>query len=473
MHSTHRTKIVGTIGPASDSPIILRKLILAGLDIARVNMSHGTHAQHHARIRNLRAAARAVGKTVGILFDLQGPKMRIGRLKGSGPVQLKRGAKFCITTKLVTGDDQLVSTSYTHLPRDVKRGDSILVDDGRLELVVDRVRRDTVVCAVERGGLLGEHKGLNLPGVDLSAPALTEKDFEDLAFAVQERVDYIALSFVRSRTDVRQLRDWLRRHNCPLPIIAKIERAEALERLDEILDEADGVMVARGDLGVELSLARVPVLQKTIIERANRAGKFVITATQMLETMVEKPVPTRAEATDIANAIFDHTDAVMLSAESASGLYPVESVRTMASIISEAERSAFMRPAALSEAQLRGHTVTQLVVRAAAQAARDPRVRALLVFTMTGTTAQALCKQRPNKPIFGLTADPNVARAMALYWGLEPFVTKVGHTTDKMIEYGERILLKAGRLKKGDVVVVVAGTTRLKGATNMMKFLTV
>ncbi len=468
-----RTKIVATVGPSSDNPTTLRRMVAAGMNIVRINLSHGTHADHQGRLKRVRVAAESAKRTLGILFDLQGPKMRIGRLRGSGPVLLTKGKPLAITTDNVIGDETVVSTTYEHLAEDVGEGDAILLDDGRLELTVERVKKNVVHCVVERGGLLGEHKGLNLPGVALSAPALTPKDMRDLKFAIKQRVDYIALSFVRSRKDVQQLREWLTRHKYPVPIIAKIERREALERLDEILEEADGVMVARGDLGVELSMARVPVLQKKIIERANRAGRFVITATQMLESMVEKPVPTRAEATDIANAIFDQTDAVMLSGETASGKYPVESVRTMADIIAEAEHSEFMRPVGMSRRRGNQESVTQLVVQAASQAAADPRVRAIMVFTMTGSTCQALAKQRPTKPIYGLTTNPVVARRMALYWGVEPFLSRSSHSTDAMIEHGEQVLMRAGRLKKGDLIVVVAGTTRLKGATNMMKFLRV
>lgn len=470
----HRhTKIVCTLGPACTKPVVLKRLINAGLDVARVNLSHGTHAHHRKWIRLLRQCAHDVGKPVAVLYDLQGPKMRVGRLKGSGPVALRKGAKFSITTKSIVGDEEMVSTTYTHLPQDVRAGDPILIDDGRIELEVVRVEKNIVRCTVVTGGLLGEHKGINLPGVALSAPAVTDKDLDDAKFALQEGADYFALSFVRSAKDVQFLRQWLNRHQQKIPIIAKIERAEALEHLDEILEAADGVMVARGDLGVELSLARVPVLQKTIIERANRAGKLVITATQMLETMIDKPQPTRAEATDIANAIFDQTDAVMLSGETAVGKYPVDAVKMMAEIITEAESSAYVRSPNSIEFRGVGRLVTEAVVQAAAQAARDPRVKALMVFTMSGSTAQAICKLRPNKPVYALTANPHVVRRMALYWGATPILTKVGHTTDRMIEYGEMVLLKNGYLKRGDLIVVVAGTTRLKGATNMMKFLTI
>ncbi|MBI2344143.1 MAG: pyruvate kinase [Deltaproteobacteria bacterium] len=468
-----RTTIVATLGPASTEPKTLERLIRAGLDVARINLSHGTHEEHRQRLRHVRTAAKRVGRTVGVLFDLQGPKIRIGRLRGGHPVRLARGGRFAITTCPVAGDATRVSTTYRHLPGDVQRGDSILLDDGRLRLLVDRVTGDTVHTVVQHGGWLGEKKGMNLPGVALSAPALTPKDYADLAFAIAEKADYLALSFVRSRRDILLLRRWLVARQAAIPIIAKIERREALDHLEEILEAADGVMVARGDLGVELSLARVPILQKTIIAQANRAARLVITATQMLESMIERPVPTRAEATDIANAIFDQTDAVMLSGETASGHYPVEAVRTMSTIIGEAEHSLFARPVVPTMTLAGDHSVTQLIVEGAAHAARDPRIRAIVAFTMTGTTVRRLAKQRPAKPILALTSNPKIAQRMALYWGVESFLARAGRTTETMIDLGLRVLRKAGRLRTGDQVILIAGTVHHMGATNMMKLVTV
>ncbi|MBI2345293.1 MAG: pyruvate kinase, partial [Deltaproteobacteria bacterium] len=468
----HRTKIVATIGPASDNPKTLTRLIGAGMDIARINLSHGTRDEHRARIHLVRTIARVRERTVGILFDLQGPKMRIGELKNHRPVLLRKGTQVWIHTRPLLGDAQTFSTTYTHLPQDVGRGDPILLDDGRMALTVERVVGRRVRCRVERGGWLGEHKGINVPRVALTAPALAEKDYDDLALAIEEGVDFLALSFVRSGRDVAQLKTVLRRRRSPIPVIAKIERREAIENLKEILAEADGVMVARGDLGVEFSLAEVPILQKAIIKQANSAGLVVITATQMLETMIDEAQPTRAEASDIANAIFDQTDAVMLSGETAMGKYPVEAVKAMADIVTVAERSPYHRP--LQEWRPRPHhSVAEAVVRAAAQAAQEEHVKAIVLFTMTGTTARLMSKMRPGKPILALTADPQVAHQMTIYWGVEPFVTRTGHTTDQMIELGERTLVKEGRLRRGDRVVVVAGTHRLRGATNMMKFLTI
>lgn len=469
-----RTKIVATLGPASSELPVLRRLIRAGMNVARLNLAHGTHAEHRTRIQLVRRVAKELDRNVGILFDLQGPKMRIGLLKDRKPVQLRRGAEVWIHTKELVGTAAMFSTAYTHLPQDVRRGDPILLDDGRIILEVTKVERRRVRCRVEEGGWLSEHKGINLPGVSLSAPALTKKDNDDLKLAVEEGADYIALSFVRSGRDVELLRHYLKRRAAHIPIIAKIERAEAIHRLPHILAVADGVMVARGDLGVELSLAHVPILQKSIIKQANRAGLIVITATQMLESMINAPQPTRAEASDIANAIFDHTDAVMLSGETASGKYPVDSIKMMTQIIGMAERSEYHRPhEQVGQSMNRPDSVTYAVVLAAAHAAESEAVKAIMLFTLTGTTARLLSKFRPPKPIFALTADPHVVRRLSLYWGVEPFLTHTGHTTDDMIAMGERTLLKEGRLKRGDRVVVVAGTTRLRGATNMMKFLTI
>lgn len=469
-----RTKIVATIGPACADPKKLERMVKAGLDVARINLSHARPELYAKWIRDLRAAGKKHGRNVAVLFDLQGPKMRIGRLKGSGPVLLRKGADFSIVTRQVVGDEFRVFTSYTALPKDVNPGDTILLDDGRISLEVLEAKSGAVHCKVIEGGWLGEHKGINLPGVAVSAPALTKKDLQDLEDAVKFKADYIALSFVRTGQDVRKLRKWLYAHDFRKPIIAKIEREEALENLDDILDASDGVMVARGDLGVELSIARVPVLQKQIIEKANRHGKLVITATQMLETMIDKPIPTRAEAADIANAIFDHTDAVMLSGESAAGKYPVDAVRTMAKICRESETSDHAHVG--RDRTLRGaigHKITKGVVLAAADAADEDFVKAIMVFSITGTTAHAICKQRPDKPIYGLAITEKAERRMQLYWGVEPFRVKMEATTDKMVAAGEAALKKAGRVKKGDVIVVVCGETKLRGATNMMKYHTV
>jgi len=344
--SFRHSKIVCTIGPASSSVRVIERLLRAGMDVARLNFSHGTHGEHVARIAMLRDAAMKQQKPIAILGDLQGPKIRTGPLANKTPVELKTGQRFVITTAKVIGDANRVSTIFRPLPREVHRGNRILLSDGLIELRVMQVRGHEVICEVVNGGLLGEHKGINLPGVQLRVPALTAKDRADLAFALKEGVNYVAVSFVRHAEDVVMAKNLIRRAGADTPVIAKLEKPEAIENLDAILRVADGVMVARGDLGVEMNPERVPVVQKMIIARAREARRPVITATQMLESMTQNPRPTRAEASDVANAIFDGSDAVMLSAETASGKYPVESVSMMARIIEEAEASIteFPRP---------------------------------------------------------------------------------------------------------------------------------
>jgi pyruvate kinase len=372
------SKIVCTIGPASRSPKMIDRLLRAGMDVARLNFSHGTHEQHAKNISVLRAASSEHEKPIAVLADLQGPKIRTGALAGGGPVVLRAGQRFVITTARVLGDSTRVNTTFTPLPREVHRGDRILLSDGLIELRVEQVRDGQVICEVVNGGALGEHKGINLPGVKLRVPALTPKDRADLLFALKHGADYIAVSFVRRPEDVLLAKQLIRRAGKDTPVIAKLEKPEAIENLDAILRAADGVMVARGDLGVEMNPERVPVVQKMIITRAREFRRPVITATQMLESMTENPRPTRAEASDVANAIFDGSDAVMLSAETASGKYPVESVAMMARIIEEAEASIreFPRPAPQEQLKVAG-TVAELVCHAS----RELHMRVIAVFT--------------------------------------------------------------------------------------------
>src|SRR5579863_2484543 len=360
------SKIVCTIGPACCSPRMIRRLLQAGMDVARLNFSHGTHTEHAQNIAALRAAAVEIEKPIAILADLQGPKIRTGPLAGSRPVQLRTGQRFVITTAKILGDSTRVSTVFRPLPREVHRGDRILLSDGLIELRVEQVRGQEVICEVINGGALGEHKGINLPGIKLRVPALTSKDREDLAFALKHGANYIAVSFVRRPEDVLLAKSLIRRADKNTPIIAKLEKPEAIENLDAILQVADGVMVARGDLGVEMNPERVPVVQKTIIARAREFRRPVITATQMLESMTQNPRPTRAEASDVANAIFDGSDAVMLSAETASGNYPIEAVCMMARIIQEAEASIqeYPRPSSTVERLKIAETVAELVCHA-------------------------------------------------------------------------------------------------------------
>jgi pyruvate kinase len=466
--SFRHSKIVCTIGPASRHPRILKRLLEAGMDVARLNFSHGSHADHLNCIQLLRATANKLGKTIAILADLQGPKIRTGALAGGVPVMLRAGQDFTITTRKILGDSTRVSTIFLPLPREVHRGDRILLSDGLIELRVESIRLKDVNCRVVNGGALGENKGINLPGVRLRVPALTPKDKADLKFALRQEVDYIAVSFVRRPEDVLLAKRLIRRAGKETPVIAKLEKPEAIENLPGILRVSDGVMVARGDLGVEMNPERVPVVQKTIIARAREFRRPVITATQMLESMTENPRPTRAEASDVANAIFDGSDAVMLSAETASGKYPVEAVSMMARIIEEAEASIpeFARPAPQEKLKV-AETVAELVCHAS----RELHMKWIVVFTHSGFTARLISRYRPLVPIAAFSPDAETRRRLALVWGVAPLTIPDLRKVDQLAEISERRLLDEKLVHKGDVIAIVAGTPMgVRGTTNFMKF---
>jgi pyruvate kinase len=462
------SKIVCTIGPASRSPRVIDRLLRAGMDVARLNFSHGSHANHAESIGILRAAALQIHKPIAILADLQGPKIRTGPLAGGAPVMLRAGQKFVITTARVLGDSTRVSTVFKPLPREVHRGDRILLSDGLIELRVLQVRDREVSCEVVNGGALGENKGINLPGIKLRVPALTPKDREDLLFALKHGANYIAVSFVRRPEDVLLAKSLVRRAGKDTPVIAKLEKPEAIENLDAILRVADGVMVARGDLGVEMNPERVPVVQKTIIKKAREFRRPVITATQMLESMTENPRPTRAEASDVANAIFDGSDAVMLSAETASGKYPVEAVSMMARIIEEAESSIeeFPRPAPQERLKV-AETVAELVCHAS----RELHMKLIAVFTHSGFTARLISRYRPLVPIVAFSPEEETRRRMALIWGVSPQKISDVRKVDGLAVVAEKRLLQERLVRKGDVIGIVAGTPMgIRGTTNFMKF---
>jgi pyruvate kinase len=470
-----RTKIVATLGPASSGPEVLARLIQSGMDVARLNFSHGGHEEHRERVRQVRETSERLGVSVACLQDLSGPKIRTGRLGQGEGVLLTEGEGFTLTTESVVGTAERVSTTYQWLPRDVRRGHRILLDDGLIELEVSAVEGNEVRTRVVNGGLLKSNKGINLPGVPLSTPALTEKDREDLAFGLSLDVDYVALSFVRRREDVMELRELLSAQGRPdLPVIAKIEKPEAVDNLASILAVADGVMVARGDLGVEVPTEHVPTLQKEIIRQANQAGRVVITATQMLESMVEHPRPTRAEASDVANAILDGTDAVMLSAETATGAYPVEAVATMGRIAGFTERQLF-RPGGARQrrrsdlAAAGGSTVARAVAMASCGAAEQLDARCIVAFTESGATARLVSHFRPAVPVIAFTPSERVRRQLALAWGVKPLHSPHYETTDEMLSAGLSNLEASGLVSAGDTVILVCGTTALSGATNMMK----
>jgi len=462
-----RTKIVATVGPASSSAEVLEALIEAGVDVFRLNFSHGTHESHAEVFHTIRSIADRLEANICIMQDLQGPKIRTGRLKNGGPVELRPGKQVTITTRALVGDENCFSTTYRRLPRDVKRGDTILLDDGVLALRVSGVSKEAVRCKVIVGGLLGEHKGINLPGVLVSAPALTPKDRRDLAFGLDLGVDAVALSFVRRASDIRKARRLIRRRNGDAPVVAKIEQPEAVEDLEAIFEETDAVMIARGDLGVELSPEAVPVLQKRIIREALDRGKPVITATQMLESMVNNPRPTRAEASDVANAIFDGTDAVMLSAETAVGRYPVEAVRMMVRIAEAAEEVA--EPPECEPLDRGPMSVPAAVADGAVAVAEDVRAGAIVVFTMSGATARLIAQRRPECDIHAFSPVPATCRRLALVWGVEAHSVPMAADTDELLTRAERELVRMASVGRGDRVVFVGGATPLPGATNMLK----
>lgn len=475
-----RTKIVATIGPASQNEACLAALIHAGMNVARLNFSHGTLEEHAAVISALRRLAQTHGQPVAILQDLQGPKIRTGALSGGRPVRLAEGARFTITGRAVEGDASVVSTTYAGLAQDVRPGVRLLLDDGLIELKVEAVNGPDVACRVITGGLLKEHKGINLPGVILNIPPLTEKDYADLEFGLSQGVDYVAISFVQRAQDVAHVKSAVHklagapggRRGAP-PVIAKLEKPAALDNLEGILEVADGVMVARGDLGVELSPQEVPIAQKKIIEAANRCGKVVITATQMLESMVGHPRPTRAEASDVANAIFDGTDAVMLSAETASGAYPVESVKTMVTIAEEAEAnlSEFGRFRAVHQPTSDDAVA---LARAARELAHDREVSAIAVFTQSGRTARLLSKERPRVPILAFTPGPEVYPQLALLWGVSPYLVPHAETMEAMLLHVEAALLRSSPVRPGQQVILMAGLpVSLQGPANMLLLHTV
>ncbi|MDM7325096.1 MAG: pyruvate kinase [Thermus sp.] len=469
MRPFKRTKIVVTLGPASSSKEAIRAMVEAGADVFRLNFSHGTHEEHRRRVAWVREVEKEVGKTLAILQDLQGPKIRIGRFKEGG-VELRPGQAFTLTRAPVEGDETQVSLTYKGLPEDVVPGQLLLLDDGRIHLRVEGVRGDEIHTVVEVGGVLSDSKGINVPGSDLSIPALSEKDIQDLALGAELGVDWVAVSFVRTRDDLLLARHYLARYGSGARLMAKIEKPSAVHRFAEILEEADGIMVARGDLGVEMPLEEVPIVQKRLILRAIAAGKPVVTATQMLESMVQNPSPTRAEASDVANAIFDGTDAVMLSAETAAGAYPVEAVATMTKIAQVVESS----PEFLQKLNVLRPAPTPTTQDAIAQAADDiveaVEAKAIVVFTATGSSARRIARTRPKVPILALTPSPEVKRQLALVWGVLPHLAPDPQDTDDMVRIALEKAKACGLAQVGERVVIAAGVPfGVRGTTNLIR----
>lgn len=469
-----KTKIVCTIGPASESPEMLLKLMEAGLNVARLNFSHGTYDEHALRIARIREAAKAVGKQVGILLDIAGPKIRTGRIEG-GQAELVDGAPFIITRQPVEyGTAERVSISYTGLVDDVFPGAPILIDDGLIGLVVERVDGDDIYCRVTNGGILKDRKGINAPGVTLRIPGVTEKDVNDIKFGIEQGVDMFAASFVRKAADVLEVRRLLEEGGYESDIIAKIETVEGLERLEEIIQVSDGIMVARGDLGVEIPTEEVPLAQKRMIALCNKAGKPVITATQMLDSMQRNPRPTRAEASDVANAIFDGTDAIMLSGETAAGKYPLESVRTMALIAERAERALLSHEVVDRRTTSVERTVTDVIGHAVQTMASELGVSAIVTATTSGHSARMISKHRPTVNIVAATPDPRTARRLAVSWGVYPVIVEDRQTTDDVLQIAVDGALESELVNIGDLVLVVSGApVGQRGTTNLIKVHTI
>lgn len=465
-----KTKIVCTIGPSSESLENTKKLIMAGMNVARLNFSHGDFEEHGNRIKTIRQASEELGKSIAILLDTKGPEIRTGKLKEE-PIELVQDEFITLTTEEILGDKDRLSITYKDLPGDVEVGSTILIDDGLIGLTVVDIQGTEIKCRIVNGGTIKSKKGVNVPGVAISLPGITEKDANDIKFGIEQGIDFIAASFVRKASDVLEIRELLERNNAThIQIISKIENQQGVDNLDEILEVSDGLMVARGDLGVEIPAEDVPLVQKRMIEKCNRAGKPVITATQMLDSMQRNPRPTRAEASDVANAIFDGTDAIMLSGETAAGKYPVESVLTMSRIAEKAESALEYREIFLKQSNAQQTTVTEAISQSVANSALELNAKAIITSTETGYTARMVSKYRPKAPIIAVTTEDQTLRRLALNWGVNPVKGQVATSTDEMFDNAMRGGLDSGLVKEGDLVVITAGIPLGRsGSTNLIK----
>ncbi len=464
-----RTKIVCTIGPSTSSASMIKELLQAGMDVARINFSHGTHKEHASYMRNLRQAAKRAGLPLAIMQDLPGPKNRTGKLK-RGSIELKENADFILTTREILGDEHRVSVGLPYLPSIVKPGDMIFLDDGAIELKVVATSKTEVSCQIVTGGKLGEDKGINIPGITWDAPTTTEEDWNHLLFGLKHNVDFIALSFIREANDVIKVRSFLQKKKKTPALIAKIERREALDNLDEILKVADGAMVARGDLGIEIPIQRGPIVQKEIIQKCNRLGKPVIVATQMLESMVNAPRPTRAEVTDVANAIFDGADALMLSEETAVGSYPVEAVSMMSQIALEAETALPYEEILTNKGKDLQPQTDDAISYAACHTAHQLGAAAIIAFTSSGSTARRVAKYRPKVPILAITPSQVTQRQLSLSWGVRAFQIPEPSKIAMLFARGARVAKRTGLAQDGDLVVITGGVPiGVSGSTNLLK----
>ncbi|AEV67765.1 pyruvate kinase [Acetivibrio clariflavus] len=465
-----KTKIICTLGPAVDNEDILRKLMLKGMDIARLNFSHGTHEEHKIRVDRLKKIREELNLPVALLLDTRGPEIRLGNFE-KGEVVLKEGERFVLVNDDILGDETKCSVSYKELYKDVKKGNRILINDGLVELEVINIKDKDIICEVLNGGTIGNHKGVNVPGVKVNLPSLTEKDIEDIRFGVENDFDFIAASFIRKASDVKDIKKVLEEFSGEdINVIAKIENREAIENVDEIIKVADGIMVARGDLGVEIPVEEVPVVQKMLIEKCYKTGKPVITATQMLDSMIRNPRPTRAEASDIANAIYDGTSAIMLSGETAVGKYPIETLETMAKIARKAEASIDYWDRFQKMQHDFSPNVTNAISHATCTTAQDLKASAIITVTHSGHTARMISRFRPQCPIIATTVSPKVQRQLSLTWGVKPFLVKEASSTDEMFDDGVEKALESDLVRNGDLVVITAGLPiGMSGTTNILK----
>ncbi len=470
-----RTKIVATIGPASDSEEKLRALFKEGVDVCRLNFSHGTREEHLFRIDRIKKLREEMGLPIAIMLDTKGPEIRIGKFKDDSEYRLESGDKFTITTKEIEGTKDMVSVSYKDMPKDLKKGSRVLIDDGLISMIVDDIKDEYIELSVENGGLISSRKGVNLPGIEVNLPALTQKDIEDIKFGIENDIDFIAASFVRSREDVLNIRSILEDNdNFDIKIISKVESKQGLANLEEILEVSDGIMVARGDLGVEIMTEEVPIAQKKMIKMCNLAGKPVITATQMLDSMIRNPRPTRAEANDVANAVLDGTSAVMLSGETASGKYPVESVKTMRRIVEVTEKSIDFKELLKKKVQQNSKNITNAIGKSACTIAMDLDAKAIITATTSGATTAAIAKFMPKAKIIATTVNEKIRRQLSLQWGTMAIIIDEQSNTDLLLNSSIEKCLSKHLIEPGDTVVLTAGVPAgLSGSTNLIKVQTV
>lgn len=465
-----KTKIICTLGPSTDNEEILKEMIRLGMDVARFNFSHGDHNEHLNRLRMIEKFREELNIPVATLMDTKGPEVRIGTFKDNKAVQLKAGQLFKLTTREIEGDETQVSVSYSSLVYDIDPGDKILIDDGLVEMTVEEVTSTDIICRVKNNGVISNRKGVNIPGIHLSMPYISEKDRLDILFAIEHKFDFIAASFVRTAEDIREIRKMLNKHQSQIKIIAKIENLQGVNNIDEIIKEADGIMIARGDMGVEIPFEELPPIQKMIIKKVYNSGKQVITATQMLDSMLKNPRPTRAEITDVANAIYDGTSAIMLSGETAAGLYPLEALKTMIKITVRTEDDIDYKKRFVQREHLSELDITDAISRATVTIAHDLDAKMIITVTTSGKTARMISRFRPQCPVMGCTTDPVICRQLNMAWGIKPLLIAVEHDTFELFDHALQAVEMAGYIKDGELAVMTAGVPLgISGTTNIIK----